>query len=722
MSERELIELAIAETDALIQISDEERELLDKHRQTLATLNEQIPPEPEPPEPEPPEPEPEPDETVLLGQPGDTVLILPRLPTPILVVDGNGHCDLVQVSWPLSYWKWFHNADGSVYGTEVHASGQKVTLRNLTFIRDGASAPSIAIADLPFEGTAPPPDGGEPAPPDGEFEPLPPAVFPKVTEGNIAIEIEWTTPDPERIGRRGRQRRTEILSFRESDGEDLGTFEPDSPFTAGARMVRMRHADAPLYVLIVRDTSDPEHYWQVWFVNFQMWNAVPADLPGYTARIFKGDTLAASYDVPKHYWAGQWRHVNEPWPIIRMPPACVPWVMQLEAAAAKGVQPLALAPHSEVMQVRTMTKSMPDTGDRGEIGLYTEFQGEWLATGNPNAFAGMIVQDEEGACFPMGWIDEHAGRPLSLDDYPTIDAKPGSGSPYQVPEIPCELILDTGHMPGFGYLAYVATEDPWHLWLLQCNVTWALFSYHQGYRQQGKGRIGYEQTRSYFWQLRSLARAARLSPASPPAWLLGRDYFERLLENNREFFQADFIDDPAPVHAVLRQAVQAPADYEGWGNQQTAPWQEEFGVIVLAELVKIGFGWQAPLMWKADSSLARFGQRDGWPRAFGCPYRIIVNAAYGAPFAASWAEALTLNRAAGNLDPEHEGDDWVDWYNYFDYARAAHCSLAQLDLLLAETEPNLAWFAGQLSRPDAWNPWRWCFRDPTAGRRESEAK
>jgi hypothetical protein len=479
-------------------------------------------------------------------------------------------------------------------------------------------------------------------------------------------------------------------------------------------MVRVRHPDSPLYVLIVRDRSEPERYWQVWFQNFALWgDHEPADLPGYHATIRKAGAVVASYDVDRHYWAGQWRHVSEAWPLVRQPPACLDWVLEMDPTAVRGVTPLATAPLYVPMQVKTMTKSMGDTGDRGEIGLYTEFQGEWLASGNPRAYEAMIVQDEEGACFPMGWIDEHAGRPVSLADYPTIDSKDGSGSPYKVPTIACELTLDTGHMPGFGFVAYLASEDPWHLWLLQCNVTWAWFNYHQQYREQEKGRIGYEQTRSYFWQLRSLARAAKISPANPPAWLLGRDYFAERLEHNRENFTRDFVEDPTPLHAVLRQAVQTPADYEGWSNQQTAPWQEEFGVVTLAEICKNGFDtWDRALVWKADSSIARFSERDGWPRAFGCPYRIIVNLEYGAPFAESWAEALAMNDELGNLDEAHCGDEWIDWWNYWCYARAAHCALVQLDMSSGSAEDNLEWFAAQHNRPDNWTPWRWAFRAP----------
>jgi hypothetical protein len=687
--QKELIEQALAETDALIEQTSAHMIALDTHHKTLAALQDQI----APPEPEP---GPEPDDSILLGQPGDSVLVLPKPPTPISMVDGNGHCELVQVSWPLDYWKWWQQDDGSVYGEEHHASGQKVTLVRLTLIRYGSNAPALPIADLPFESGTPDPGPG-PTPPDTDFEPLPPIAFPPAPGGDISIEIICDTGD--------------MLELNEADGEALGTFNPDPPFTRRASCVRARVAGWLPYVMIVRDLEDAE-LWQVWFLNFRLWPGAEAaaDLPAYTATIFKAGEVVARYDVPIHYWAGAWRHLSKPYPVIRQPADCLPFVLELDAGAARDAQETTTAPTYAVMQVNSMTPSMPDTGDRGEIGLYTEYQGEWLVTGNGQAYEGMLVQDEELACFPMNWIDEGTGAPVSLSHYPTIDAKPGSGSPYQIPVLDCPLIPDSAHMPATGYVPYLANEDPWHLWLSQNQITWEFFSYHQGYRQQGEGRIGHEQTRSYAWILRALARAARLSPGAPPAWLLARDYFEQRLENNRGYFMADFVEKPEPLYAVLRQAVQTPADYEGWNSQQSAPWQEEFCVTVFGEIVKTGGeAWRPILEWKADSSIARFSQRDGWPRAFGCPYRIILADPYGAPFAASWAEAMQLNIDAGNLDAGHMGDEWVDLWNYWSYARAAHCAMTQTGPAPA-ADVNLEWFARELARPDCLNPWRWSMR------------
>ena len=169
----------------------------------------------------------------------------------------------------------------------------------------------------------------------------------------------------------------------------------------------------------------------------------------------------------------------------------------------------------------------------------------------------MFAQAEASGTIPWNLRDEKTGAPLSFEQYPMAG---WSGEPRDNPafviHLKSEVTPDDAHHPALTYLPFLLTGDPYFLEALQLQLTWCISSFPAARRLGPKSILPFSQTRAYAWCLRDLAQLAKVTPATVPGWLLPRTYWERILDNNRVWFEETFVRNPEPPFRIFRDYSQ----------------------------------------------------------------------------------------------------------------------------------------------------------------------
>jgi hypothetical protein len=522
------------------------------------------------------------------------------------------------------------------------------------------------------------------------------------------------------------------FEFREELGRDLGNFvSPIGGFTQGC--IRTDVSGCPITVFFRPDrTSDRT---EVVFELGKVFNSAPADLGKYVVTIFRGITAIATIDVPAHYWFSRWRWQSDPRPIVGNVDTLIaqnllpPYDREasLDAVSAgtsvtvlPAVTDACPAPPSpatpppivttpvigySVMGLAGINAYMPQTGERPDIGIVTEAQAEYICTSRETALERLRAQAEAAGTMPWHIRDEVTNMPLNLYTYPgaTWYSSTTNGTPY-VKDTKTPITLDSAHQPALSYVPYLLTGDPYHLEDLQFQANWNLGTIVREYR------FTIPQSRTFAWNLRSLAQSARITPATVPSWLLPRQYWIDFLGEYRRFFEADYVNSQSPERAIFRatREIANSADEGPTAPKATwvDPWGDEFVAVILGWVVAMGFTeWQKSFDWKISSTIARTNRTSGWKRAHATPYRLILRETATAPFANNWTAAWNLTQRIGKLtysDP----NTWVPSdMTYLGYTRGA---LVYIDKLKTwDVAENLSWATAQLNARKWPIPYKW---------------
>lgn len=500
-----------------------------------------------------------------------------------------------------------------------------------------------------------------------------------------------------------------------ADGEDLGDFASPAGFTQ--RCLRVTHKECPLVVMYRPDADGRRQ--EVVFELGDVWAPTPRNLGPYRVTI-GGKTIA----VPKHFWFSRWRWQSAPRPLtadsaaliaegllppyetrrgkgLPGPPEPTEKGRALGLGGAPGMIPGMIY---EPMELAGLEPHMGATGERAEIGLITEAQARFVCTGERGALGALRDQAEAAGTLPWHMRDSKTGAPVDLDAYPTMSWYPDRkvGKPY-VETTKTGITIDAAHQPSLAFVPYLLTGDPYHLEDLQFAAT-----YNRGWFAP-EYRLSIPQTRAFAWSLRTLAQAARVTPAETPRWLLPKAYWVRDLERTRTWFTDTYVRSDAVLQKVFRitdnpansrdESPKAPA------GTWSAPWMDEFLAAVLGWTVMMGFkDWRPAFEWKVASTLARTGTRSGWARAHATPYRIILRETPDRPYLGSWAEAYALTSRLWEWPKPGSGIVGDD-LTYFTYSRGVLAIAARLGVEGAAG--NLAWLDGQLRARGATIAYKW---------------
>lgn len=543
-----------------------------------------------------------------------------------------------------------------------------------------------------------------------------------------------------------------IYEFKEENGQDLGDFVSTiGKFTQ--RCIRSEVADFPLTIFFRPDRNNDRV--EVIFELGRVFSITPANLGAYSVVLSRGDTVLSRVEIAAHYWFSRWRWQSSPRPIVAnvatlaeqnlIPPYDRSAVPPAVMASARNVMPLPNGDYLDVdvlaqfsagnyanaaklvitaqqltalnassggttsvatsssiyspMGLAGVTPYMPSTGERNDIGLMTEPQAKFICTADQGSLDMLRAQAEAAGTMPWHMRDETQTGPFDFRKYPKASWywSSNGGSPH-VKTATTPIALDSAHQPALAYLPYLLTGDPYHLEDLQFQATWNWGALPFAYRPD------IPQARAFAWSLRTLAQAARITPATTPSWLLPQSYWTAQLATTRGWFEDNFVESFRPERAVFRATANINAS-RGETNAPEGtwvdPWQDEFIANVLGWMVSMGLSeWRTSFDWIIGGTIARSSTTSGWIRAHATPFRMILRATKTSPFANSWAEAWALQQSINKATYTDPNTYAVADMAYFAYTRGALVYAEKLGTPGAAE--NLAWATAQL-KARKWN-------------------
>jgi hypothetical protein len=401
------------------------------------------------------------------------------------------------------------------------------------------------------------------------------------------------------------------IIFDRAHGTDQGSYvDPQGRFTVGC--ILTTNPLLPGFRVYFRSDADGSRD-EVVFEYGDPWaTGTPADLGAYTVTITKNGATLASVSVPAHYWMARWRWQSAPRPVTAT-------IAQLVAAK--------LLPQFDASQLGVATKTQPAytyspmgfaglycnmtiTGDRGDIGLITEWQADYVCTGAN--LPTVLAQAEAAGSFPINFRDTKTGAPLDGIAYPRASIQNiNQPSPLIKTTAPTSagtpIKYDDGHSPSMSYLPFLLTGDPYYLEGLQFQVCADLFSLNPAARYAQGGRY-------LAWPLRNMFGAAAVTPAAVPSWLLPQARMQAVLGAMLAAVTVNTITTPIDLYANF--GLYAPFPWPT--NSPFAFWQNDMLALVL------GFGlllahseWQAIAHGVVGCAVQRTNGTSGWPRS--CP-------------------------------------------------------------------------------------------------------
>jgi hypothetical protein len=432
--------------------------------------------------------------------------------------------------------------------------------------------------------------------------------------------------------------------FDEVLGVDLGDYcEPGGHFVQRCVLCTLPDL-AGFRVLFRRDRSIPPRD-EVVFELGGLWDVEPANMDGYLATVFRGQTTLAVVQAPAHYWHSRWRWQSAPRPIIYQPDSCAhalpPYSEALFGAAIPLSNPRTYA---GPMDLAGLTAYIPSTGERDEIGLFTEAQAEYLCTGSDVAWSSVLAQLEASGTLTWHFRDDRTNAPLDWTQYPNATMYGTSGGDPQIENPTSPITLDPAHEPALAYLPFLLTGDPYALEEMQFAAVYDVVCLSPGARQNFS--LG-NAVRAVAWTLRGLARAATVTPDTAPSWLLPRSLFKSRLDDQRQWFMDRYVSSDAPPFSnlnLMSDAKGAPVAPPIPADSYVSVWMEDYLTSVLGHVVLMGHeDWRPILEWKAFDVMSRTNGTSGWVRAVPTLYTLVVKAASDAPYADHWGVAWDLN-------------------------------------------------------------------------------
>lgn len=284
----------------------------------------------------------------------------------------------------------------------------------------------------------------------------------------------------------------------------------------------------------------------------------------------------------------------------------------------------------ELMGSSSLTKYMPTTGERRDIGLVTDWFAWYMLTGDLGP-ALEIAQAIES--FPIFFTDQATSKPIDLLKYPKANCyeSPAQGAPWfsrfplkpdPDPDKPGEFVADIGdgnypqqaHFPEASYGAHIATGDLGFLENLQYSANFSVLC--DASHSTPTQAILTGELRGISWGWRNLLMAWRATldleiayaaVGSPwPPFLHPSSYFKTLLNNSVNYFKPAVTD---PNNQVFRLV---------FGPGSFAPWQCDYMLTVLAFAVLVGYDDLVQLfLWAFKNVYDRALGDQGYPLGMG---------------------------------------------------------------------------------------------------------
>lgn len=308
-----------------------------------------------------------------------------------------------------------------------------------------------------------------------------------------------------------------------------------------------------------------------------------------------------------------------------------------EAALRKLAVDWAACPDKDLLGSGSLTKYMPTTGGRPEIGPYPQWAVQYLLTMDPRAKAVVLGNGDLAGSWPIHVRNRRTGRLLTLDERPKFwldsrgEDKPVWQPDRQAPPAPQSprgkkyaLSPDVAHQASLAYLPYLVTGDFYYLEEAFFWANYCLLAQWSVPRQEARGLMC-DQVRGNAWGLRNLADAAFLAPDGSPE----AGYFAEKIRNSLATMTARMYGPPEsnPLgfdhpRDVLDARIQNPANPK-W--MLMVWWEHDYLIWSLHHLVELGYAEAAQprdflLRWRVGS----FTNPAHWDPRLSAPYRLVI--------------------------------------------------------------------------------------------------
>jgi hypothetical protein len=434
--------------------------------------------------------------------------------------------------------------------------------------------------------------------------------------------------------------------FDESGGTNLGNYtDPQGRFKMTNTMTT--NAGLPNFTVFFRRNTDGTCEHTVFEYGNPRATVQPTNLGAYTATISKAGVVLHAENVPNHFWFARWRWPQSPYPVTVTPAALI------ASGLLPHYDPSVLGRYSRdctafaytPMTLAGLCGNMGQTGERGDIGLVTEWQADYICYGTN--LPTVLAQAEAGGTFPWITRDPTTRAPFDPQANPSATTYAVNKSlPATIPTTTCALpngaavYCDEAHEPELNYLPFLLTGDPYYLEGMQFQGTMnVLISPAAGRYNSSLG------VRAVAWGLRTAGRLATITPATVPSWLLPQSVWASDLAHRVAWLMQSVNDTtgiPALAFQIVHQTQTAICDF----------WQGDFILAACLDLLRVGQTSVQPIVdWGIRQIIARTNGTSGWARARPSPYNVDLQVPAGAPTPPTWAGLWSLNIAnqPGNL-------------------------------------------------------------------------
>jgi hypothetical protein len=328
-----------------------------------------------------------------------------------------------------------------------------------------------------------------------------------------------------------------------------------------------------------------------------------------------------------------------------------------------------------------VTKYMPGTGGRPDIGFETAWTTRYLLSQDASAEKIMLANADAAGSIPWHFRDEATGQYVSIDNHPKlwIDYR-GASTAYGADALPVAYAPgggwapETAHTPSLSYVPYLITGSHYYLDELQAQASWELASVSPAARSYAAGLLdgnasGTYQVRAQAWILRDLADAAYISPDGSPL----KSYFEqKTAANAADYIKKYVTNDFAAGSGQLEGYV------EGNNHSQTAPWQQDFLAMTLTSIDHRGLADTDPMLsWMSNFVAGRFLSGDkGYDPFSGAAYWLNVADPTTGQRYSTWQDVFTKTYGTGTTPLTHFVEGYPDLS--IGYVAIARASLADL--------------------------------------------
>jgi hypothetical protein len=297
-----------------------------------------------------------------------------------------------------------------------------------------------------------------------------------------------------------------------------------------------------------------------------------------------------------------------------------------------------------------VTKYMPGTGGRADIGPLPLFTAAWIISQNDNLRQYMLGWGEAAGSTPLNYFAKNESRWLNVFDYPKLwldgRCNPYSVCPTQFSE-ESSWSLDTAHLPNMAFVPYMITGRRYYLDRMEAVAAWVASTTWDALRRAGgeveMGLLYGEQLRGAAWGLREVVYASYISPDDTAM----RTYYDKMLFNHLSYInnQTDLWKSQTGETYGIMLAFSYGGDFI------VPPWQTDFFASTISQASRQGHSLAKEfLKWSKNWDVGRFTNDPPFNKQNGIAYNLWYGDENG--FVTTWArfQQEQEDRGYNNVD------------------------------------------------------------------------